>query len=89
MEQVLALPAIGSCFRNQENTEIYRVILAGNHYVWVNGIDCIKGKYFETRPYGTVNFLKAMIPLSRDEVCSYGLEKMYTIQEFIDKVINF
>lgn len=89
MEQVLALPAIGSYFRNQENTEIYKITLAGNHYIWVNGIDIAKHEYFKNRPYGTRHFLQTMIQPTNEESCAYNREIHLAIEELTDEILGF
>lgn len=89
MNQAIDLPNIGDHFRNAENTELYKVTLAGKSMIWVEVLDFNNNRRFSNRPYSTIVFIKEMIPVANAVIPYYGKEKRAVIQEFVEQVLNF
>jgi len=65
----MELPQIGDYFCNHQGTEIYKIVhLSGLHTTWVDVLDFRSNRYWRTRPYSTIRFLKEMIAVSATEV---------------------
>lgn len=89
MSEPIQPPPVNKCFINPARTEIYRVLMADDHYVWVKVLDLQEFVFWRCRGYGTRNFLREMRPFDETRLVDYGQEIELVINDFADQVRSF